>query len=72
VQKFFAKLKSSRLEAGSQKAMISDSKSFLVCKKTIYFYVASGSPTGCCYMTQPGTYEHQGALPSGKARIAFG
>ena len=30
--------------------------------KMIHIHVASGSPLGCCYMTQPGTYEHQSTL----------
>ena len=40
-------------------------------KKMIHIHVASDSPTGCCYMTQSGTYEHQGFLPVGKSADCF-
>lgn len=29
----------------------------------IYVHIASGSPVGCCDITQSGTYEYQGSLP---------
>ena len=37
----------------------------------IHIHIASGSPTGCCYMTQSGTYEHQGTLLVGKSADCF-
>ena len=40
-------------------------------KKMIHIHVASDSPTGCCYMTQSGTYEHQGFLLVGKSADCF-
>lgn len=37
----------------------------------IHIHIASGSLTGCCYMTQSGTYEHQGTLAVGKCTDRF-
>ena len=40
-------------------------------EKMIHIHVASGSPAGCCYMAQSGTYKHQGALPVRKSTDRF-
>ena len=37
----------------------------------IHVHVASGTPVGCRYMTQSGTYEHQGTLSIGKSTDCF-
>src|SRR5699024_4853728 len=37
----------------------------------LHIHIASGSPTGCCYMTQSGTYEYQGTLPVRKSADRF-
>ena len=40
-------------------------------EKMIHIHIASGSPAGCHYMTQFGTYEHQGALAVRKSTDRF-
>ena len=40
-------------------------------EKMIHIHIASGAPAGCCYMTQSGTYEHQGTLAVGKCTYRF-
>ena len=40
-------------------------------EKMIHIHIASGSPDGRCYMTQSGTYEHQGTLPVRKSTDRF-
>ena len=40
-------------------------------EKMIHIHIASGSPAGCRYMAQSGTYEHQGTLPVRKSTDRF-
>lgn len=71
VSRFFRKSKIQPLGSRQSTGYDIRQQIILFFEKMIHVHVASGSPAGCCYMTQSGTYEHQSTLTIGKSADCF-